>query len=1003
VIGRIVRTPYFQDLADFETRLSSHFASLRSARAGNPVFLIEHGLDQNTVSELQSLVGRNLRLVGVNPILWSGNYLPLGIAVTEVGYRYRGIGTDFWPKVDEALNVSISISERPEISGIFRWLSDRFGFAKPHTTHWSSAYTHIAWPIRNALVPIEIHRPLLSALGQVLASGASLRDDDLLHTELLAISDGLWSQRLRDWLEDAPLAIELCRRLLLGDEEPTWLEPAFVTRIAKDLRSDPHARRSLATAKRTAARERQTTPPQPDASRFMLSVAASQLRLLLLRGPALREELRQAIMSRLRGSCDLVALGSRQGAVPIGTFLSGALIDLGQPTECPQRSLIRLIADRPPATELEKLAAALEPMSPLAFAWDGLDGFATSIGASEKLPARHRVILLSWDGKYAGRGLHEMPSWPGASAYVLDSSDPISGGLLRELGITVADEPLLSFAGGAVVARWPGRIHCVEGLPLLCRSTVRGSLLMRCSSDGTTAASSEIDAGEIISLGLPSGEYLIVADTNIGKHTTELLVLPRPDEDTFRVALDPPSGQIDDLMADSFSVILRSSVALQSVNVEARVFQDGIQLGKPVNFTCDAPGRIDARSGIIQQLKELVLGSCGNQLQGLEVELELDCLGTYRWSLERAPRSFDFDFGHQAWRNLDNQFVEGCVAATSTAPIIASVPRPIHWPAPELSLLMPNVQADETLLCGIAAAPTTMRIGIPARTQPFRPARSLEDFEGRPGFLGLSTSYLAWRVAQPQHLIADRQRKSVCETLESALVEQFCGPEWRGLEAKEDVLAGNAYDALVRICFSRRLASGPRFPEVSPEEISSLYRELRRRFQEGAPNLGVMLADGSSFEVLDFAINEAYEKLRTERQAQELPPFEELDIYNDDASWQEAIKRALGEALRPAFRPLLLPASRWIKLSNLDYKKLGQDEVVQALWECHLDASRTPGYRWLGRRELRSGLQLWIAPRDILATSGWRNDLTKLLSDRPTARAIRYSALRLRAETHTNS
>nr|CAD6612828.1 hypothetical protein RKHAN_02523 [Rhizobium sp. Khangiran2] len=998
-----MRTPYFQDLADFETRLSSHFSSLRSARGGTPIFLIEHGLDQNTVSELQSLVGRKLRLVGVNPIAWAGNYLPLGIAVTEVGYRYRGTGTDFWPKVDEALNVSISISERPEVSGIFRWLSDRLGFARPHTTQWSTAYTHIAWPIRNALVPIEIHRPLLSALGQVLASGASLRDDALLHTELLAISDGLWSQRLRDWLEDAPLAIELCRKLLLGDEQTTWLEPVFITRIAKDLRSDPQARRSLVTAKRIAARERQTTSPQPDASQFMVSVTAGQSKLLLLRGPSLREEFRQAIMSRLRGSCDLVAPGSRQGAVPVGIFLSGALIDLGQPTECPQGSLIRLIGDSAPVTELEKLAAALEPMPPLAFAWDGLDGFATSIGAGEKLPARHKVILLSWDGKYAGRGLHEMPSWPGVSTYVLDSSDPVSSGLLRELGITVADQPLLSFAGGAVVARWHGRIHCVEGLPLLCRSIVRGSLLTLCGSDGTMIASYEGDAGEIISLGLPAGEYLIVADTNIGKHTTELLVLPPPDEYTFKVALDPPSGQIDDLLADSLSVILRSPVALQGVNVDARIFQDGIPLGQPVNFTCDAPGRIDARSGPIQQLKELVLASCGNRLQNLEVELELDCLGTYRWSLERAPRSFDFDFGHQAWRNLDNQLVEGSVAATSSAPIIASAPRPIHWPAPELSLLMPRVQADETLLCGIAAAPRTMRIGIPEQTQPFRPARSLEDFEGRPGFQGLSTSYLAWRVAQPEHLIADRQRKTVCETLESALVEQFCGPEWRGLEAKGEVFSGNAYDALVRICFSRRLASGPRFPEVSPEETSSLYRELRRLFQEGAPNLGVMLANGSSFEVLDFAINEAYETLRAERQARELPPFEELDIYNDDASWQEAIKSALGEALRPAFRPLLLPASRWIKLSNLDYKKLGQDEVVQALWECHLDASRTPGYRWLGRRELRSGLQLWIAPRDILATSGWRDDLIKLLSDRQTARAIRYTALRLRAETQTNS
>lgn len=61
-----------------------------------------------------------------------------------------------------------------------------------------------------------------------------------------------------------------------------------------------------------------------------------------------------------------------------------------------------------------------------------------------------------------------------------------------------------------------------------------------------------------------------------------------------------------------------------------------------------------------------------------------------------------------------------------------------------------------------------------------------------------------------------------------------------------------------------------------------------------------------------------------------------------------------------------------------------------------MDISRTPGIDWTGPQVLRSGLMLWLAPALMLETEAWRDHLARLLSDRHTARAVRYVALRLR-------
>jgi hypothetical protein len=91
---------------------------------------------------------------------------------------------------------------------------------------------------------------------------------------------------------------------------------------------------------------------------------------------------------------------------------------------------------------------------------------------------------------------------------------------------------------------------------------------------------------------------------------------------------------------------------------------------------------------------------------------------------------------------------------------------------------------------------------------------------------------------------------------------------------------------------------------------------------------------------------------------------------------------------------LILPDARWSSLVSPWYSELGEDDLVDLLDSCHVDAFRRPGLRWLGRAELRTMLQLWLSPKLMVETEGWRDLLAKALSDVQTSRAVRYVALR---------
>ena len=191
--------------------LAERFSGWRDSRSG-PVFFIEHGLTEAELEQLTAEVGQAIWRHPPESGWWRACPLPLVVSATEVGYRYRGTGTDFWPKLERALDTDINPTSRQSIRDLFEACSSQYRGARPVATPWSAVFRLIAWPTTHALVPREFHRQLAATLANLRASVLAF-DDANLHRAVKMVAKRS-STRFASFLEGAGVAVAVIRALL---------------------------------------------------------------------------------------------------------------------------------------------------------------------------------------------------------------------------------------------------------------------------------------------------------------------------------------------------------------------------------------------------------------------------------------------------------------------------------------------------------------------------------------------------------------------------------------------------------------------------------------------------------------------------------------------------------------------------------------------------------------------------------------------------------------------
>lgn len=242
------------DLRDWHNGLDEHFSALcarRSAEDGEqPVFALEHGLDEQEVGEVAAAVRSHI-LTGA--ARWE-HRLPWVVYAAELGYLYSG--DEYWQTFEERTPGWLVHGDRHWVRRCFRDFQQRYGGAEP-TGPWARHFSIICWPITHAILPRDLQRQLAKILFELRHALTS----DALSTprrlgELIAGRSWGTSSRFQQLAQEPLLIGQIAAALLLQGERraSSLILPATLSRIGQDLDRERRARAWMRGARESAQR-----------------------------------------------------------------------------------------------------------------------------------------------------------------------------------------------------------------------------------------------------------------------------------------------------------------------------------------------------------------------------------------------------------------------------------------------------------------------------------------------------------------------------------------------------------------------------------------------------------------------------------------------------------------------------------------------------------------------------------------------------------------------------
>lgn len=981
---------YVDDLAAAHEHLANRYAGLKAARGENSVFAIEHGLTPKETESLVASVGEGVRRWGFYRNRWDQVCLPLLAVASEVGYRYRGTGTEFWPKFESFAGVELPVADREKLTAMFSYASKRWGLKKPADTSWTRLYRHIAWPIANALAPLEIHRPLAMAMRNLLRSRGTYAGDDLLLTELREISAGLWSNRLHDWLLDGDVAIEVFRSFLGQNDRGSWLSADFLSRLASDLRRDEPARVAVAEAADIARIKVPTGATLPSRARYSLVLSEGKVTQLLLHGPVTPAQVHARIVQNIDRRAGWLQISGGSQPLLLDEFLSGRQIKIGNGQTVPPRNLLTFSSydAREAGPEVAEYLSALQPVFPNLFTVgnDGVTAFPVIDGEVLEPTARY-VRLRAEDGE-------PTEAWSKCEIVYFTASSEDDRRRLERLGYKFRDQGDVKIIGPCILSTVDGALLIPDGEPLLIVA-VADDVRLALRSNDADIDSTRLTNGHLVALNLKSGEYHLRITTDTISRLVSLQVGKTGQEEPFSVELSPTDATVNDFLAGDIALSIKAIMPLDHVNISATVSTREALIASAHVRTDNIPALIGGGSHLFSTLREGISSLSDTARLPLRLHIDIEGLGAWRWEIPWRAGTYVYKESEATWIDATGEAV-GSSYATSVQPLLAPLSAGLEKQETIFLRLPASLSADRFLSVE-CVGPSVWRPGAEEGSLPTTLLRQTETRHNALGLRSVVESYLAWSLAKGDNILTMRGARAIAGKLEYAAVKQLCGTEWAANEAKFSADSSSDAEVLIQICREQRLVENNECPVLTGADDFVFQTELRLRFASVLSMIDDLASDPDALaNSCDMAVNDAYETVRRNHIKNGRDTFDEPDIGYPAEVWLAVLAEAKARRTLANLSRFILPASRWTRLSLFDFGRASEDEVVDALHASHVDVSRGSRPPLLSRSDLKLGLQLWLAPRHLVTTSEWFDAIARTLSDRQTSRAIRYAALRTR-------
>lgn len=280
------------DLAQWNERLSRHFAELRQVRRRDedlPLFALEHGLNASEIQDLSEGIRRHIVIGGplrAHALVWI-------VYAAEIGYRYSG--DEYWQTFESATPGWVLRGDRSWVRTRFRAFHTEFGGAEP-TGAWAEHFSIICWPITHAILP----RDLQQQLARILYELRHTFSEELLESptslgEAVAARSWNTTARFQKLAQETALVGQIAAALLLEGNvgTDTLIHRATLQRIGQDVERERLGRQWLKDARRFAqerarirglavGRPRETaTPRKPEEARAEAMALGIEPRLVL--------------------------------------------------------------------------------------------------------------------------------------------------------------------------------------------------------------------------------------------------------------------------------------------------------------------------------------------------------------------------------------------------------------------------------------------------------------------------------------------------------------------------------------------------------------------------------------------------------------------------------------------------------------------------------------------------------------------------------------------------
>ena len=886
----------------------------------------------------------------------------------EIGFRFEGVGTVFWAKLSDALGVPVTMTQRQRIADIFEAQAKRHGLSRPSESAFSSHFSIIAWPIANALLPVDLVGPVsrLMARAPVAALPGPGRATNF--PSLRAWASAAEGARLTDWLRfEAPTARVLSA--LLSDNRGTLLSEASYARLRNAVATDPEA---FFAARAARLRGRTGKPPgaaEQTLGRLALLVDSTGVHLFAnwpALPPALYDEARGSARSagwkpRLWGAGSFLHPDTALGTGPFAIALQTAPKE-EDPTYPDAAAIFGAGTD---------IATALASRT---VNWTATLLFDVN---EERTQAEQRFAVLSDTKGYAwlGRridtepmgGLKQLGTTGGYRFFEANLSDPADRAILTK-------EDLLATQHRALLSRHP--IDAI-GAP---QGVVRPDRAFLLYNEG---ADSEVEAKP---QRLAAGGRIAAVPGLPGRSGLRAEVAPSIEGGVADLVLFERDSAFEALVERRLQLRVESGLPLINVMVTADLEIDGRLIARGRDRLPALPMTIAAGSKLLAPLYENTartkLLEAGRGL----LRLAIGRSRAITIALDRPAASVE-------WHDDGPRLVGAELAATL---VEASAHAPHRFrPAETIAAPSRGAKAYGLLLSdGRIADPlqifssNTFDYGdFTAQFGADIGSRRMFD-HGR-GVGDIARARIAWARARCTTLSAIGAKGRIVSHFEDPLVVDLCGRAWALAEQASKGSPTDPHAALWQVAVERGLASVP--PEASADETAVFARAFVRHARLLDPNWPIasnVPVDGAMDDALNAGFSEAITELYG--MGALLSVEDDFDFGAPAEEWESAAKEALRAIRRPALVGQLAPTDGGRQLARRSYVELSIAELAEDLAAWTKNHALPRGQ--LSPEAATGALQLWLSP----AACDDVDAAVHILANDPfVSRATRYAALRL--------